>query len=191
MGGTGCGENWVLLWWTGPSLPSRSLIQFSPDVWGCASSLIVVLSWPSPGVYRLYGRASGHHHEDLRWMHLQDCCCQRPCPRSRPLPAHTSTGDPQTCTGRSGSASCRVAYPFPWALVHARSCLCPPRGESLFLPVLCKSCNQAGLQSHIPWGSPVPLLDSQAGNCGVGPRTFTTVQELLWFYCSPVCGLPT
>ena len=43
---------------------------------------------------------------------------------------------------RSGSASCRVTYPFPWVLVHTRFCLCPLRAESLFPPILCKSCNQ-------------------------------------------------
>ena len=65
--------------------------------------------------------------------------------------------------------------------------------ESLFFPVLWKS------YSHIPlafkvgilWGFPVPLLDPQAGKPAVGFRTFTTVGELLWYYCSPVCGSPT
>ena len=34
-----------------------------------------------------------------------------------------------------------------------------------------------------------PLLDAQVGKSVVGPRTFTTMQELLWYNCSPVCGL--
>ena len=29
------------------------------------------------------------------------------------------------------------------------------------------------------------------GKSVVGPRTFTAVQQLLWYNCSPVCGLPT
>ena len=39
--------------------------------------------------------------------------------------------------------------------------------------------------------SPRGWLDPQAGKPGMGFRTFTTVGELLWYYCSPVCGSPT
>ena len=35
----------------------------------------------------------------------------------------------------------------------------------------------------------VPLLDPQVGKSVVGPRTFAGVQKLLWYNCSPVCGL--
>ena len=75
----------------------------------------------------------------------QDCCCQCPHPRSRLLLTHTSTGDPQTLTGRSGSISCGVTAPFPWVLVFRRFCLCAPRVESLFPPVLRKFYNQIPL----------------------------------------------
>ena len=51
--------------------------------------------------------------------------------------------------------------------------------------------NPPGLQSHIPWGSPVLLPDPQARKPDMRFRTFTTVGELLWYYCSPDCGLPT
>ena len=54
-------------------------------------------------------------------------------------------------------------------------------------PVLWKFCNQ-GLQSQIPWGFSVPLLDPQVGKSAVGPRSFATVRELLLHSCSPVCG---
>ena len=40
------------------------------------------------------------------------------------------------------------------------------------------------------WGFPVPLLDPQVGKSIVGPRTFATVQELVWYNCSAVSGLP-
>ena len=74
----------------------------------------------------------------------------------------------------------------------ARFCLCPPRLESLFPPVLWKlQSNPAGLQSQIPWEFSGPLLNPQAGKPDVGFRTFTTVGELLWYYCSPVCRSPT
>ena len=34
-----------------------------------------------------------------------------------------------------------------------------------------------------------PLPDPQLGKSVVGPRTFAAVQELLWYNCSPFCGL--
>ena len=43
-------------------------------------------------------------------------------------------------------------------------------------------------QGQIPWGSQVPLSGPQDGKVDVGFRTFITVGELLWCYCSPVCG---
>ena len=55
-------------------------------------------------------------------------------------------------------------------------------------PVPWKFCNQ-GLQSQIPWGFSVPLLDPQVGKSVTGPRSFATVRELLLHNCSPVCGL--
>ena len=36
-----------------------------------------------------------------------------------------------------------------------------------------------GIQSQIPWGFSVPFPDPQVGKPVAGPRTFTTVQELL------------
>ena len=77
--------------------------------------------------------------------HLPRCCCQCPRPCGEPLLTHTSTGDPPTLAGRSGSVSCGVTAPFSWVLVHARFCLCPPKVESLLSPVLWKSCNQIPL----------------------------------------------
>ena len=51
--------------------------------------------------------------------------------------------------------------------------------------------NPTGLQVQIPWGFPVPLSEPQAGKPDVGFITFTKVGEILWYYCSPVCGSPT
>ena len=56
-------------------------------------------------------------------------------------------------------------------------------------PVLWKFCNQilssvpTGLQSQIPLGFSVPLLDPQIWKTVVGPRTFLTVWEFLWCNC--------
>ena len=49
--------------------------------------------------------------------------------------------------------------------------------------------NPTGLQNQILFQFSVPLLDPQVGKSGVGSRTFATVRELLWYNCSPVCGL--
>ena len=83
-----------------------------------------------------------------------------------------------------------VIAPFLWVLALGRFCLCPPRLESLFPPVLWKSCNQIPLafKFQISWGFPVPLSDPQAGKPEVGFRTFTTVGELFWYIFFPVCG---
>ena len=60
-------------------------------------------------------------------------------------------------------------------------------------PVLWKFYNQIPLAFKIkfPGGFSVPLLDLQVGKSVVGPRTFITVQKLLWSNCSPVCGSST
>ena len=59
---------------------------------------------------------------------------------SRPLLTHASAGDSQTLTDKSYSVSCSITAPFPWVLVCAKVCLCPPR-ISVSL-VLWKFCNQ-------------------------------------------------
>ena len=58
-------------------------------------------------------------------------------------------------------------------------------------PVQWKFCNQIlfiGLQSPIPWGFSVPLLDPHVEKSVLHPRTFLTVWEFLWYNCSVVCG---
>ena len=120
---------------------------------------------------------------------FQDCCCHCPSPCGEPLLTHASTGDPLTLANRCGSVSCGVTTPFPWVLVHERFCLCPPRVEPLFLSVLWNSHNQIPPVFKVRF--PVPLQNSQTRKPDMGLRTFTRVKELLWYYCSPVCGLPS
>ena len=63
------------------------------------------------------------------------------------MPAHATTRDSCTLTGKTGSVSCGVTAPFSWVLVHTRFCLCPP--ESVF-PVLCKSwCLYFGIKHKL------------------------------------------
>ena len=77
--------------------------------------------------------------------------------------------------------------------MHTRFCLCPPRVESLVLPILWKSCNQIPLAFKVrfPGDSQSLLLNPQARKPDVELTTFTTVGKHLWYYCSPLCGLPT
>lgn len=64
--------------------------------------------------------------------------------------------------------------------------LCPLSLESLLLPVLWKSCNHIPLCFKVRF--PVPLLGPQAGKPHMRFWVFTTVGELFWHHCSPVCG---
>ena len=55
-----------------------------------------------------------------------------------------------------------------------------------------QSCGSSVIKSHWPsnyLGVLSTFARSQVGKSVVGPRTFATVQELLWYNCSPVCGL--
>ena len=79
-------------------------------------------------------------------------------------------------------------FSFPWVLMHTLLCVCPPRVESLFPPVLSNpAIKSARLQSLILWEFLLLLLDPQVGNPDMGFRTFTPVGGLLWYNCSPVC----
>ena len=49
MGDTDYGGNWVLFWWVGGAMLSKSLIQFLVDEWGCVPSLLLDLR-PNYGV---------------------------------------------------------------------------------------------------------------------------------------------
>ena len=77
---------------------------------------------------------------------------------------------------------------FSWLIVHTRFCLCPPR-VCFPSPVEVLWSNPTGLQSQIRWCFSVPLLDPQVRKSVVGPRTFLTVWEFLWYNCSAVCEL--
>ena len=105
------------------------------------------------------------------------------------------TGDPPTLADSFPSVFCGVTAPFLWVFVNTKFCLCPLRLESLFPPILWKSCNQIPLNFKVRFPENprflVPFSDPQAGKPDVGFRTFTTVGELLFNYCSLVCGSPT
>ena len=122
-----------------------------------------------------------------------ESCCQSFRSRGGSLVVQASTGDPPTLAGSFGSVSCGVIALFLWVLVCTRFCLCPSRLESLFPPVLWKFCNQIPLPFKVsfPEVSQFPCQSlPQARKPDMWFQTFTTVGELLWYYCSPVCGSP-
>ena len=70
----------------------------------------------------------------------------------------------------------------------------------LFLPSnsLCfpQACGSSVIKSCCPTksvslGIPSPFARSPGQEDWWGPRAFARVWELLWYYCSPVCGSPT
>ena len=87
----------------------------------------------------------------------------------------------QRPSGKSDSVSCGVTAPFSWVLVHTR------------FP---QPCGFSAMKSHRPskagsLGILSPLPDPQIGKSVVGPRTFATVQKLLWYNWSLVYGSTT
>ena len=120
----------------------------------------------------------------------QDCCCHCPHPCFEPLPNHSSTEDPPTLKGL-------VQYPVgslflfsgPW---WVQDFVCDLQEYSLFPPVLWNLVSKYHWPSKSDslWISS-PLDRSQTSKHDMGLRTFITMGELIWYYCTPVCGLPT
>ena len=108
---------------------------------------------------------------------------QSPCPCHEPQPPPASSGDPATLAGKSGSVSYGVTAPFPWVLVCILFCVCPPTVESLFPPVLSKSCNQISLAFKV-WFS------GDSSSCCWTPRlgrlTWVSEPSLQWV---DFCGI--
>ena len=108
-----------------------------------------------------------------------------------PHPCDETLLIPPTLAGSFGSVSCGVSALFFWVLMHTRFWLCPPRLESLFSPVLWKSCNQIPVAFEVRFPRiPSSFVRSPGGKPDMGFRTFTIVGKFLWHYCSPVCGHP-
>ena len=83
------------------------------------------------------------------------------------------------CSSPPGLGACKILF-VPTGL------------ESVFpSPLEDLYSNSAGLQGPIPWGFPAPLSGPQARKSDMASQIFTTVRELVWYYCSPVCGSPT
>ena len=78
-----------------------------------------------------------------------------------------------------------------WVLVHVKSCVHPPRVESLFFPVL--HSIPTSLQSQILWGLLLPVLDPQAGKPDWGSELSLTsrtsvIQLFSSLWVTPLAG---
>ena len=114
---------------------------------------------------------------------------QLPLLFGEPLLTHASKGGPPReawfwlsplwghCPLPLGLGACKIF--FVPSKTGVSVCLGPSKGLK---------SNPAGPQSQSPWGFPGLLSDPQPGKPGVGFRTFTTVGELLWYYCPTVWG---
>ena len=136
-----------MLWW---AELSKILICLTADGWGWVPSLLVfwpeaTQHWSLPG---LFGGANGR---------LWEGSCQGVLPRTSaasvlvPTVIHSHPPHPCICRRPSNSSRCVwFSLPwghcsFPWVPMCTLLCVCPPRVESLFPPVLSKSCNQIPL----------------------------------------------
>ena len=100
------GDSWIL---TGKSGGSVSCGVTTPFSWVLmhTGSVCALQESVSPVLCKfwwLHGGVNGNLIQESL-CHTQVCCTQSPCPCGRPLLTHTSTGDTQTLTGRSGSVS--------------------------------------------------------------------------------------
>ena len=198
MGGTGGGWSWLWLLW---AELSKTLIHLTADGWVWIPSLFVVWPegtqhWSLPG---LFGGANGR---------LWKGSCQGVLPRT----SATSVLVPCWATAaphlfRRPSNTSRFGFlwghcSFPWVLACTLFCVCPPSVESLFPPVLLKSCNQIPLAFKV-WFSrnssshcQTPRLGSlTCGSepslqlldfCGISVLQFVShspVSYWIWFYC--------
>ena len=132
---------------------------------------------------------------DLQKDLCTHCCIQCLDPAAghcQPVPLPETPGHSQeslawTLTEKSGSVSCGDTSPILWLVVCTKLC-------TLFVqtnmysksvsPVLWKFWNKISLASkENSLGVVSPFADPQVGKYVVGPRTFLTVWEFLWFNC--------
>ena len=173
---------WVLLWWVGPC----SVIQFSSDGRGCVPSQYF-------GLRLNYGRCSGGNGDLLQ----KDLCQHAVAPSTVVFSApilRLATVNPHL-RWRLLDTHKQVWLSVSWG--HCSFLLAPSAHKVLFVPsksLFPQSCGSSiikfptGLQRQIPCEFSVPLLDPQVGKSVVGPSSFATVWELLWYNCSAVCG---
>ena len=118
----------------------------------------------------------------------QDYCCQCPDPeasRCRPTPLLETPRLSQASLAESLVGSLLISLES-WYTQGFVSAL-----QEFVFPVLWKFCNQIPLTCKFPGNIQSLCWIPRLGKSVVGPGAFITVQELLWYNCSPVCRSPT
>ena len=161
------------------------------------------LRWPNSGAY--LGSRLGLMVASVR-VHAKEYFPELLLPVS--LSSWWDTATPHLCRKPSNTSRyvwfslLRGHCSFPWVPMHTLLCVCPPRVESLFPPVLLKSCNQIPLafkvwfsknsSSHcqtprlgsLTWGSEPSL--QWVHFCGITVLQFESNPPSsygIWFYC--------
>ena len=102
-----------------------------------------------------------------------------------------SPGDLLRPAGRSGQGFFGVGA-LLWVPVHVKICVCAPRVEPVFLPVLWSSCTDTSLAfKGRCYGDSFWCQTPQGGELDVGLRTLTPMREPLGCNYFPACELPT
>ena len=104
-----------------------------------------------------------------QWVRPRTATASVLVPTVSPSHLPISAGDPSILAGRSGPVSYEITAFIPWVLVHTGLCVHPPRVESLFSPVLWKSCNQTLLACKT-------RLSGDSSSCCRTPR----LGSLMW-----------
>ena len=112
-----------------------------------------------------------------------------------PLAPRQATVNPRLCWSLLDTHR-QVWLSLFWG--HGSFFLSPGAHKVLFVPsqsLFPQSCGSSIIKFCWPsksnsWGFSVPLWDLQVGQSVTGHRTFATVEELLWYSCSPICESP-
>ena len=167
----------------GGAMLSKSLIQLSVDGWGCVLFLLFDLRQTVVGVILVmvtFKRTCAHNVVFSDWTPQQATVNPR---------LHQRLLDTRREVWVSllwGHCSCLLASGVHKVLYFVYT-------NKHLLQICFLSRGSSAIKSHwppkrIPWGLLVPLPDPQVGKSIVGPRTFLTVWEFLWYNCSAVCG---
>ena len=201
------GWSWVLaLWWARPCLGAlleeavylRSL--YAAFLLMGASMLVI---WPEASqhwhlqalgwdqVLALMSQDVSHQKSSCGWTFLNVSATSVYVPR-------VSRGSP--CLARRLSQDQQVdlsqalikSLLLPWVLVCMRSCVHPPRMESLFFPVFWSSCCQVLLafKTKCSGGLSSWCQTPRLGSLTWGSE-LSVLWENLWYSCSLVCGSST
>ena len=163
----------------GLAMLGTSLIWFSVEEWGSVPSLLFDLR-PN------YGGDNADKGDLLLNAPCTHCCAQCPDPAAGhcwPTPPRENPGQSQSLA--QPLVGSLFLSPGSWFTQGFVSAL-----QESVSPGLWKFCNQIPLASKVkfPGGSQSLCQIPRLGKSVVGPRTFLTVWEFIWYNCSAVYG---